>query len=177
MTNKEAKQFRTKRDIIFYVPNLIGYLRMCLCVCASFCLPRYGWSFIAILLICAFTDLIDGIAARKLNQCSHYGELLDIIADNACRTLSWIAVFVIAGERITYLDATMCVIIPTTEWVSMLATQIEAVNRNKKHWKRTNDNAPWLLQKIFKNGFKNPLGSLTIAGIFGLPLAKVTSAQ
>mmetsp|Transcript_28366 Transcript_28366/g.46145 ORF Transcript_28366/g.46145 Transcript_28366/m.46145 type:complete len:237 (+) Transcript_28366:231-941(+) len=170
---KEAKQLRTKRDIIFYVPNLIGYLRISLCVCASFCLPRYGWSFIALMLISAFTDLLDGIAARKLNQCSRFGELLDIIADIACRTLSWIAVFVLAGERITYLDAVMCIIIPTTEWVSMLATQIEAVHRNKKHWKRTNDNAPWLLRKIFENGFKNPIGCLTIAGLFGLPLAKV----
>eukprot|EP00466_Bigelowiella_natans_P010777 jgi/Bigna1/62692/fgenesh1_kg.40_\ len=124
------------------------------------------------MLISAFTDLLDGIAARKLNQCSRFGELLDIIADIACRTLSWIAVFVLAGERITYLDAVMCIIIPTTEWVSMLATQIEAVHRNKKHWKRTNDNAPWLLRKIFENGFKNPIGCLTIAGLFGLPLAK-----
>ena len=39
-------------------------------------------------------DFLDGIIARKLNQCSNIGIILDIIADNILRTITWIAAVV-----------------------------------------------------------------------------------
>lgn len=42
------------------------------------------------------------------------------------------------------------------------------------NWKAQNEHGatqPWLLRTMFKNGFKNPVGALTMAGIFFLPLA------
>eukprot|EP00470_Lotharella_oceanica_P008389 CAMPEP_0170179464 /NCGR_PEP_ID=MMETSP0040_2-20121228/17916_1 /TAXON_ID=641309 /ORGANISM="Lotharella oceanica, Strain CCMP622" /LENGTH=203 /DNA_ID=CAMNT_0010423577 /DNA_START=278 /DNA_END=889 /DNA_ORIENTATION=- len=141
-------------------------------VCAATCLPTHLWAFLQLMVLSMLTDMLDGIAARKLNQCSRFGEMLDIVADNACRTLAWLALFVVSGEKMSHLDAALCVIIPTMEWVTMMATQIAAFD-NGKHWKNNNGNAPWLVKEIFRGGFWNPIGALTIAGIFGLPLAKL----
>mmetsp|Transcript_4513 Transcript_4513/g.6756 ORF Transcript_4513/g.6756 Transcript_4513/m.6756 type:complete len:243 (+) Transcript_4513:76-804(+) len=172
MNGCRAGKTRTKKGILLFVPNLIGYARLSFAVLAAMCLPNYVWTFIFLMLLSMFTDLLDGIAARKLNQCSRYGELLDIIADNACRSLSWLAIFVVSGSKTSCLDAALCLIIPTMEWLAMLATQLEAFDTGR-HWKTQADNAPWLLKKIFENGFKNPLGGLAILGIFALPLVKL----
>jgi len=163
---------RSKIGILFFVPNLIGYARMLMAICAATCLPTHVWAFIILMLLSMFTDMLDGVAARKLNQCSRFGEMLDILADNACRMLAWIALFVVSGEKMSKLDAALCVIIPTMEWVAMLCSQIVAFDEGK-HWKTNHQNAPWIVREIFRGGFWNPIGALTIAGIFGLPLAKL----
>ena len=78
------KRFR-KQDIIT-VPNLISYLRLLL-------IPVFCWVYIhaesqkdymlatGIVLFSSFTDLFDGMLARKLNQVTELGKMLDPVAD------------------------------------------------------------------------------------------------
>ncbi len=78
------KRFR-KQDI-FTVPNMISYLRLLL-------IPVFCWVYIraenrqdymlatGIVLFSSFTDLFDGMLARKLNQVTELGKMLDPVAD------------------------------------------------------------------------------------------------
>ncbi len=74
-----------KKDI-FTIPNLIGYLRLLL-------IPVFCWVYITadssrdyllaagIVLFSSFTDLFDGMIARKFNQVTELGKILDPVAD------------------------------------------------------------------------------------------------
>lgn len=58
------------REILLYVPNLIGYFRA---VCtASMCMTAKNYPVLTMVLysLSAFGDLFDGMAARRLKQTS-----------------------------------------------------------------------------------------------------------
>jgi cardiolipin synthase len=66
----------------FLIPNLITYLRFILIAPMIYTFNN-GMKdyFYIILFVSLFTDFIDGIIARKLNQTSELGKTLDPIAD------------------------------------------------------------------------------------------------
>jgi len=84
MTNKST----TAGDVLLYVPNLIGYLRVICSVLSltlMICFPQM-WITAIILYVSSFIgDLFDGLAARKFDQCSLFGGLLDMVTDR-CST-------------------------------------------------------------------------------------------
>lgn len=83
-----ANKTTTAGDVLLYVPNLIGYLRVIctvLSITLMICFPQM-WITAIILYVSSFVgDLFDGMAARKFNQCSLFGGLLDMVTDR-CST-------------------------------------------------------------------------------------------
>lgn len=71
-----------KNDPVWTVPNLLTLMRFFLMIPIFICLVRgerywvFFWGFLA---VC--TDLLDGWAARKLNQFSELGRILDPVFD------------------------------------------------------------------------------------------------
>ena len=145
--------------VALYIPNLLGYARILSAFIAlhfSTTRPRLAvgtWIFSASL------DLIDGILARVLNQCSSLGVLLDIVADNILRTTIWVAAATTDPLRLV-----ACVMI-SLEWSTMVATQLHAA-QSGNHWKSARNSDPWIIQAIFANNFRRPLGVWTIYGLF-----------
>jgi len=90
----------TANDVLFYVPNLIGYARV-LCSCSSFVIMILSsggnwWILATVLYVASFAgDLFDGMAARALRQTSEYGGLLDMVTDR-CSTTGLL--YVLDGE-------------------------------------------------------------------------------
>ena len=76
---------KNKKDL-FTIPNMICYLRILL-------IPVFCWMYITaetgrdyfwatmVVLISSFTDLFDGMIARKFNQVTDLGKILDPVAD------------------------------------------------------------------------------------------------
>jgi len=84
-----ANKSTTAGDVLLYIPNLIGYLRV-ICTVLSLilmiCFPQ-RWIIAIILYVSSFVgDLFDGIAARKFDQCSLFGGLLDMVTDRCSTT-------------------------------------------------------------------------------------------
>lgn len=164
--------------VVFYLPNLLGYARIALAFVglhyaiaslpAIFRSERNDSSVdnapspglcIWIWILSAFLDLFDGLAARRLNQCSKFGVILDILADNILRTITWVATAMIAvlsevhemdeshadaggksKQIIKWKSATMLTVacgIICLEWVTMLCTQLKSAV-DGKHWKGQN---------------------------------------
>lgn len=88
----------TSKDVLLYVPNLIGYSRV-VASFSSFFLMVFvpgQWFLAASTYLYSFAaDLLDGMAARKLNQCSTFGGLLDMVTDR-CSTLGLL--FILFGK-------------------------------------------------------------------------------
>lgn len=70
---------------MFQVPNMLTILRILLVpvFAVAFVLPGRGWQITAfvVFVIAGVSDFFDGFAARKLNQPSDFGRMLDPIAD------------------------------------------------------------------------------------------------
>ena len=74
-----------KKDL-FTIPNIIGYVRILL-------IPVFCWMYVTaetpkdylwatfVVLFSSFTDLFDGMIARKFNQVTELGKVLDPVAD------------------------------------------------------------------------------------------------
>jgi cardiolipin synthase len=73
----------TERDQIWTIPNALSVLRLLGVPLFLWLLlgpHQDGWA-LAILAVSGFTDWLDGVLARKLNQMSRFGALLDPLAD------------------------------------------------------------------------------------------------
>jgi len=92
------KKTTTARDVVLFIPNLIGYGRVLSTIGSFFLMvlfPNY-WYIALVLYVSSFVgDLFDGMAARRFDQCSTFGGLLDMVTDR-CSTLGLL--FVLSAE-------------------------------------------------------------------------------
>lgn len=96
-----------KQDVIMSIPNLLSFFRI-------FLIPVFvvvyiftdsdaiNWWPLVILLISGLTDLLDGIIARRYNQVTDLGKMLDPVADKltqiavcACLTMRYKQLFIL----------------------------------------------------------------------------------
>ncbi len=104
--------------IPLYVPNILCYIRILLSFLSISTASHVSSSDDPFRLICvtsglwiiaSILDHIDGKVARYFNQCSHFGVLLDIIADNILRGSAWMcAALASASTTTSQNDATSC---------------------------------------------------------------------
>jgi phosphatidylglycerophosphate synthase len=169
----------SRLKVALFWPNILCYARIALAFVGLFYAKNSNnstnngdnsiRSFTAIVLWIgsAFLDLFDGLLARLLNQSSQLGVLLDIIADNTLRTSVWVAVAMVTPHAVLQL---LAVAIVCTEWITLVVTQLHAVQRGGEHWKKQRENDPWIVQTFFANNFRNPLGAWGIVGLFSANL-------
>lgn len=62
---------------IFYIPNLLNYVRLVLLIIVILIIPKYPLKAFIINLIAGNLDMIDGIYARSFDQGSKFGAFLD----------------------------------------------------------------------------------------------------
>lgn len=86
-----------ERDAVFTIPNIISFTRILLIIpfIVFFLLGNYLIAF-SFILLSGISDCLDGYLARKLNQISDLGKLLDPVADK----LTLISVVICMGVLI-----------------------------------------------------------------------------
>lgn len=88
MNSKEEKvavksiTINLERDAVFTIPNIISFTRILLIIpfIVFFVMGEYLIAF-GFILLSGISDCLDGFLARKLNQISGLGKLLDPVAD------------------------------------------------------------------------------------------------
>jgi phosphatidylglycerophosphate synthase len=147
--------------IVLYVPNLICYARILLAFGGLHCSNSSPVWAVSCWITAAILDLFDGLLARKLNQCSTLGILVDVAADNILRTVVWLSAAIQDPSSYSFV-AVFCICL---EWLTMACTQLHAV-QSESHWKLSRERDPWLVRRIFANNFKTFFGGLCIYGLF-----------
>ncbi len=80
--SNETQYSPEARDVIFTIPNLISMLRIVsIPVISVFISKREMVIALIILAVSALSDSLDGVIARRFNQVSKIGQILDPIAD------------------------------------------------------------------------------------------------
>lgn len=166
--------------VVLYIPNLLGYLRILLSFYGlKHALQQHPNKALNIWIVAAILDLFDGIAARMMNQCSQFGILLDIVADNILRSIVWISTMIESSKSTTSGEIEICVwvAIICLEWITMFCSQSNEPNEKDKdqnvHWKDVKTKSeppPFWVQAVFKNNFRSPAGVLAMCGLFVAPL-------
>lgn len=82
MSQKVAKQ---PRDVFLFFPNLIGYGRVISAIVSFFIMDKHPIYFTFLYSISCLLDAVDGYAARRFNQSSKFGAVLDMVTDR-CTT-------------------------------------------------------------------------------------------
>uniref|UniRef100_A0A6N2LJG0 CDP-diacylglycerol--inositol 3-phosphatidyltransferase n=1 Tax=Salix viminalis TaxID=40686 RepID=A0A6N2LJG0_SALVM len=83
-----------KLSVYLYIPNIIGYTRVFMnCYAFAICFSN-KWLFCALYFISFVCDGVDGWCARKFNQVSTFGAVLDMVTDslptsNSFSSLAW----------------------------------------------------------------------------------------
>ncbi|ANQ09493.1 synthase [Plasmodium coatneyi] len=79
-----------KKSVYFYIPNIIGYIRVILALC-GFMICRKNLILFGVLYgTSQILDAFDGWTARKFNQTSVFGQILDQITDRLSTTLLYL---------------------------------------------------------------------------------------
>ena len=114
MTNDTQPSWR-----FWTIANVLSIIRIILIPAIVYCILNGGkthfWIGISMILFAIATDYFDGILARRLNQISEYGKILDPLADKiAVGTLTvllvmyrdlpvWVAVLIIGRDTLILL--------------------------------------------------------------------------
>jgi phosphatidylglycerophosphate synthase len=183
--------------VILYIPNLLGYLRIMLAFRGlHYALHSRQSKALNMWIGAALLDMLDGIAARWMNQCSEFGILLDIVADNILRTIIWSScIMEISNNNAASNDGSSfdcvfaAVVIICLEWITMFCSQSSAAARTKQqtkdeysHWKDAKRritnidkkkvlSPPFWVQAVFANNFRTIPGIFAIYGLFVAPFS------
>ena len=101
--------------VFLYIPNIIGYLRFVALFASFFTYQTCPVLTVVLYGISQALDAFDGMAARKFNQCSRFGAVLDMVCDRASN-----------GVFLAILAAT----IPQYSWIFLSDIALDLVS----HW-------------------------------------------
>lgn len=69
--------------VFLFVPNILGYIRYAIAFVTVFIYQTHPYLTVTLFIFSFTLDTFDGILARKLNQCSEFGAVLDMVCDRA----------------------------------------------------------------------------------------------
>ena len=183
-----------KGNVLLYVPNIICYVRLLIQIYAlAFIVEEPTkfllYTFISCMLLFCFMcclaiqidfffcfiskgcfDFFDGIAARKLNQTSKFGAILDVLIDNFSRSALWVGVLIHNKDK-NFIVLFCCVYYPMEEWFTQMVVQLMTVDSKDKHWKSINnyEKYPKWVKIVLADGFKNIYAVFVIGSGWTLP--------
>lgn len=73
----------TAEDVLWYIPNKIGYMRVITAIISFFTMPNCPISTAVVYTTSCLLDALDGTMARKYNQVSRLGAVLDMVTDRS----------------------------------------------------------------------------------------------
>ncbi|KAJ8633968.1 hypothetical protein MRB53_027304 [Persea americana] len=137
----------TKRtlSVYLYIPNIIGYVRV-LMNCVAFACCFYDKKLFAVLYFVSFVcDGLDGWFARKFNQVSTFGAVLDMVTDR----VSTACLLVILSQfyRPTMVFLSLLALDIASHWLQMYSTFLAG----KASHKDVKDSTNWLLKAYYGN--------------------------
>ncbi|KRZ79781.1 CDP-diacylglycerol--inositol 3-phosphatidyltransferase [Trichinella papuae] len=129
-----------ENNIFFFVPNIIGYIRILLIGLSCFYMSSDCVRAALYYLVSCLLDAVDGYAARFFNQNSRFGAMLDMLTDR-CTTLCLLFVLCHFYPNLILLFQTIGSVDIASHWLHMHCSDISGGKSHKTVTEDTN----WLL--------------------------------
>ncbi|KAH9627047.1 hypothetical protein KSS87_023735 [Heliosperma pusillum] len=131
--------------IYLYVPNIIGYIRVLMnCVAFAICYS-HKYIFAVLYFISFVCDGIDGWFARKLNQVSTLGAVLDMVTDRISTACLLVLLSQIYRPGLIFLSLLALDI--ASHWFQMYSTFLSGKSTHKD----VKDSSSWLFRAYYGN--------------------------
>ncbi|XP_014493211.1 probable CDP-diacylglycerol--inositol 3-phosphatidyltransferase 2 [Vigna radiata var. radiata] len=142
---KKPGQRSSKLSVYLYIPNIIGYIRVLLnCFAFSQCLTNKA--LFAFLYFLSFVcDAVDGWCARKFNQVSTFGAVLDMVTDRISTACLLVVLSQLYQPGLIFLSLLALDI--ASHWLQMYSTFLTG----KASHKDVKDSSNWLFRAYYGN--------------------------
>ncbi|KAL9370669.1 hypothetical protein Peur_035809 [Populus x canadensis] len=143
--NKSRPIKPSKLSVYLYIPNIIGYTRVLMnCYAFAMCFSN-KWLFCALYFISFVCDGIDGWAARKFNQVSTFGAVLDMVTDRISTACLLVILSQVYRPGMVFLSLLALDI--GSHWLQMYSTFL----LGKASHKDVKDSTNWLFKAYYGN--------------------------
>ncbi|KAI8023730.1 CDP-diacylglycerol--inositol 3-phosphatidyltransferase 1 [Camellia lanceoleosa] len=141
-----AKNSRPRKlSVYLYIPNIIGYIRV-LMNCFAFYICFSDKKLFSVLYFVSFVcDALDGWFARKFNQVSTFGAVLDMITDRISTACLLVILSQIYRPGLVFLSLLALDI--ASHWLQMYSTFLVG----KVSHKDVSDSTNWLFKAYYGN--------------------------
>lgn len=141
-----ANKLRPKTLTVYlYIPNIIGYIRILLnCVAFAICFSEKKL-FSLLYFISFVCDALDGWFARKFNQVSTFGAVLDMVTDRISTACLLVILSQVYRPGLVFLSLLALDI--ASHWLQMYSTFLVG----KASHKDVNDSTNWLFKAYYGN--------------------------
>ncbi|THV82200.1 CDP-diacylglycerol-inositol 3-phosphatidyltransferase PIS [Aureobasidium pullulans] len=137
-----------REDIFLFVPNLIGYARIILTVVSLYFMPVHPRRCSAIYVVSCLLDALDGWAARRFNQGTKFGAVLDMVTDR-CTTTCLLVFLATAMPKWAMLFQLLISLDLASHYMHMYAT-LSMGGSGQSH-KQVDAKRSWLLHLYYTN--------------------------
>jgi len=134
-------------NVYLYIPNLIGYARVFSLLYGLAIAFEDHYGFIFCYAASQLLDAFDGMAARKFNQCSLFGAVLDMVTDR-CSSSALLMILAMLYKDFYLIFIVLFLLDFMSHWVSMYAS---ASDKSVRSHKTQNEDAPWILRLYYTN--------------------------
>ncbi|GAB7348799.1 hypothetical protein MBLNU459_g7519t1 [Dothideomycetes sp. NU459] len=112
---------KEKENIFLFVPNLIGYARVFLAIISLYFMPLHPRRCSFLYSISCLLDALDGYAARRFQQSTKFGAVLDMVTDR-CTTTCLLVFLATAKPRWSMVFQLLISLDFTSHYMHMYAT-------------------------------------------------------
>ncbi|XP_050378609.1 CDP-diacylglycerol--inositol 3-phosphatidyltransferase 1 [Argentina anserina] len=146
MAKKSVPEPRlTKLSVYLYIPNIIGYIRV-LMNCYAFAICFSNKRLFSLLYFVSFVcDGVDGWCARKFNQVSTFGAVLDMVTDRISTACLLVILSQVYRPGLIFLSLLALDI--GSHWLQMYSTFL----LGKASHKDVKDSTNWLFKAYYGN--------------------------
>ncbi|BFZ63266.1 phosphatidylinositol synthase 1 (CDP-alcohol phosphatidyltransferase1) [Saitoella coloradoensis] len=138
----------TPKDVFLFIPNLIGYSRVLLAGASLYYMPFHPKYCTWLYVVSCLLDAFDGMAARRFNQCTKFGAVLDMVTDR-CTTSALLCFLSSEYPRFTILFQSLISLDLASHYMHMYSTLTTGGESHKKIPKEGN----WVLRQYYGNNY------------------------
>ncbi|EMF15423.1 CDP-OH_P_transf-domain-containing protein [Sphaerulina musiva SO2202] len=138
----------TNENIFLFIPNLIGYSRIVLAIASLYFMPLHPRRCSFLYSISCLLDAADGIAARKYEQSTRFGAVLDMVTDR-CTTTCLLVFLATAKPAYSVIFQLLISLDLASHYMHMYATLVMG-GQTQSH-KNVDAKRSWIMNLYYTN--------------------------
>ncbi|RMZ74811.1 hypothetical protein DV737_g5714, partial [Chaetothyriales sp. CBS 132003] len=145
---KLDKSIYKQENIFLFIPNIIGYVRIVLAFASLYYMPVHPRTCSLLYSISCLLDALDGFAARRYNQSTTFGAVLDMVTDR-CTTACLLVFLAQAFPRWSIVFQVLISLDLASHYIHMYA-MLHLGGSGTSH-KKVDEKRSWILHLYYTN--------------------------